>query len=92
MLAIFALLLVPTFALAFAYSGDDDAVCLAPEPPGDSLTVVAFLDLCHGWSLGSGPVLRGPACGFAALPSGEPTPQGLAWTVALVGRPPPPNA
>jgi hypothetical protein len=88
-LAIFALLLVPAPALAFVCTGDDDAVCGAPDPPGDPLTVVALLDHCHGLAPCGGPVVLAPGFGFAALRSGEPTPQGLALSVALVDRPPP---
>jgi hypothetical protein len=86
---IFALLHVPAFALAFVCNGDDAVLCQAPDPPGDPLLVVAFHDLGHGLALIGGPVLLAPGCGFAALPNGEPTPQGLAFTLALVGRPPP---
>jgi hypothetical protein len=90
-LAIFAVLLLPPCAVAFLSGGDDGAVCQAPQPPGDPLTVVAFLTVSHGCLLG-GPVLLTSACGRAMLPCGEPTPRGLAWTVALVGRPPPHGA
>jgi hypothetical protein len=91
-LATCAGLLLPGFALAFVPNDDDGCSFQAPQPPGDPLSVVAFLDLCHGWTLAGGSVLHTAAFGLAALPSGEPAPQGLAWTVALVGRPPPPGA
>jgi hypothetical protein len=87
--AIFALLLVPAFALAFVCNGDDAALCRAPDPPGDPFSSATFLDLCHGLALCAGPVLLAPGRACAALPNGEPTPQGLAFTLALVGRPPP---
>jgi hypothetical protein len=89
LLAALALLALPPLALAFVCGGDDAAVCQAPEPPGDPLTVVVFLGHSHRWAPCGGPVVLAPGRGFAVLPSGEPAPQGLAWTVVLVGRPPP---
>ena len=88
-LAVFALLLVPALALAFTCGGDDAAVCAAPEPPGHAHAFIAPSDLGHGLALCGGPVLFTPTRGFTSLPSGELTPQGLGWTVTLVGRPPP---
>jgi hypothetical protein len=90
LLAILALLLVPAFALATVCGSDGDgALCQAPDPPGDRHTVVAFLDHYQGCALCGGSVLLAPGRGFAALPGGAPAPQGLHFTVALVGRPPP---
>jgi len=83
------LVVLPGFAAALVCSGDDCGLCQAPDPLGDPLNVVTFLDLYHGCALGVDPFLLAPACGFAAPCSGGPTPQDLAWTVALVGRPPP---
>ena len=44
-----ALLLLSAFALAFVASGTGGCLCQSPQPPGDSLTVVACLDACQGW-------------------------------------------
>ena len=84
-----AVLLVPACALVLLPAGNGACSCQAPQPPGDSLTVVAFLDACHGLLLGGGPVLLATGCRAEAVTSGAPTPQSFAWIVASVGRPPP---
>jgi hypothetical protein len=89
LLAVLALFVLPPLALAYVCSGDDAALCQAQDAPGKHLCLVAGLDLCHGLAPCDGAGRPAPVCSFAALPSGEPTPQGLAFTLALVGRPPP---
>ena len=86
-----AALLLPAFALAFVSGDSTGCLCQSPQPPGDSLTVVALLDACHGW-LGGGPVLLTSGCSTEAVAGGALTPQGCTWTVASVGRPPPLSA
>jgi len=88
LLAVVALLLLPTLALAFVSGDNNGCLCQSPQPPGDPLTVVALLDACHGW-LGGGPVLVTSGCRVEAVTSGAETPQGCASTAASVGRPPP---
>jgi hypothetical protein len=90
--ATLALFLLPPLAVAFVCTADDGAVCEAADPPGKPLTVVVFLGHSRVWAPCGGPVALAPGRGLASLPSGEPTPQGLVWTVALVDRPPPPGA
>jgi hypothetical protein len=85
-----AILLLPAFALAFLPGDNGGCLCQSPQPPGDSLTVVALLDASHGW-LGGSPVLVTASGGSQEVTSGAETPQGCAWTVASVGRPPPPS-
>jgi hypothetical protein len=89
LLATSVVLLLPAFAVALV-SDDGACLCQSPQPPGDSLTVVALLDAFHGW-LGGGPVLVTSGCRSEAVASGALIPQGCAWTVASVGRPPPPS-
>jgi hypothetical protein len=84
-----ALLVLPTFALAYVCSDDDGGLCQASQPPGDPPALLALLDLAHGRLLAGDPLLLRPTLALAALPDGAPPPQGLAWTLALVGRPPP---
>jgi hypothetical protein len=90
-LATSVVLLLPAFAVALV-SGDGDGACLcqSPQPPGDSLAVVALLDAFHGW-LGGGPVFVTPSCGSQEVTSRALIPRGCPWTVASVGRPPPPS-
>ena len=87
-LAAAAILLWPAFALAFVAADQGGCLCQSPQPPGDSLTVVALLDACHGW-LGGGPALLSAGRHAEALTGGAPLPQGCAWPIASVGRPPP---
>jgi hypothetical protein len=91
-LATSVVLLLPAFAVALV-SGDGDGACLcqSPQPPGDPLTVVALLDASHGWVLGAGSVLVAPSCGSQEVTGRALIPQSCAWTVASVGRPPPPS-
>jgi hypothetical protein len=91
LLATTAGLLLPAFALAFASADNNGCLCQSPQPPGDPLTVVALIDACHGW-LGGGPILLTTGCRSEAVASGALVPQGCAWTVASVGRPPPLSA
>ena len=86
-----AVLLLPAFALPIVSSDDGGCLWQSPQPPGDPLTVVALLDAFHGWALGGGPVLVTSGRSSEAVASGAPIPQGCAWTVASVGRPPPPR-
>ncbi len=86
-----ALLLLPAFALAVLPGDNGGSLCQSPQPPGDPLPVVALLDTCHGW-LGGGPVLPTTDCSAEAVTGGALTPQGCAWTIASVGRPPPLSA
>ena len=86
-----AVLLLPAFALAFVSGDNNGCLCQSPQPPGDPLTVVAFLDACQGW-LGGGPMLLTSGCRSETVAGGALVPQGCAWTVASVGRPPPPSA
>ncbi len=90
-LAVVALLLLPTLALAFISSDEGGCLCQSPQPSGGSLTVVALLDACHGW-LGGGPVLPTTGCRSEALAGRTLIPQGCSWTAASVGRPPPLSA
>ena len=90
-LAAAAMLLLPAFALAFVSGDSTGCLCQSPQPPGDSLTVVALLDAGQGW-LGGGPVLVTSGCRAEALTSGAETPQGRPWPIASVGRPPPLSA
>jgi hypothetical protein len=91
LLTITAVLLLPTLALAFVSGDNNGCLCQSPQPPGDPLTVVALLEACHGW-LGGGPVLVTSGCDWQTVASGALVPQGCAWTIASVGRPPPPAA
>ena len=86
-----AVLLLPALALAVV-SSDGGCLCQSPQPPGDSLTVVALHDACHGWMLSGGPALVTSGCGLEAVTTGALTPQGCTRTAASVGRPPPPGA
>ena len=83
-----AVLLLPAFALAFVSGDSTGCLCQSPQPPGDSLTVVALLDAGQGW-LGGGPVLVTTGCRSETVASGALVPQGCACTIASVGRPPP---
>jgi hypothetical protein len=89
-LATSVVLLLPAFALAFVAGDNGGCLCQSPQPPGDCLTVVALLDDCQGW-LGGGPVLQTTGSRSEAVASGALIPQGCPWTVASVGRPPPPS-
>ena len=91
LLAAAAILLLPTFALAFVSGDNGGCLCQSPQPPGDPLTVVALIDACHGW-LGGGPVLVNAGCSVEAVASGALVPQSCAWSAASVGRPPPLSA
>ena len=88
LLAVAAVLLLPAFALAFVSGDSNGCLCQSPQPPGDSLTVVALLDACQGW-LGGGPVLLTSGCDTEAVAGGARLPQGCACPIASVGRPPP---
>ena len=90
-LAAAAILLWPAFALAFVAADQGGCLCQSPQPPGDSLTVVALLDASHGW-LGAGPVPLTSGCRAEAVTSGADTLQGCASTATSVGRPPPLSA
>ena len=90
-LAAAAMLLLPAFALAFVSGDNNGCLCQSPQPPGDSLAVLALLDAGHGW-LGGGPVLLITGCRAEALAGGALLPQGCAWPIASVGRPPPLSA
>ena len=90
-LAAAAMLLLPAFALAFVSGDSTGCLCQSPQPPGDPLTVVASLDVCHDW-LGGGLVLLTTGCRAEALAGGALLPQGCAWPIASVGRPPPLSA
>ena len=87
-LAAAAILLWPAFALAFVAADQGGCLCQSPQPPGDSLTVVALLDACHGW-LGGGPAFVTAGCRAETVAGGALVPQGCAWPIASVGRPPP---
>ena len=91
-LAISVVILLPAFAVALV-SGDGDGACLCqiPQPPGDPFTAVALLDVSHGWVLEAGPMFVTPNCGSQGITSRALIPQGCPWTVASVGRPPPPG-
>ena len=91
LIAVVAVLLLPTLALAFVSSDEGGCLCQSPQPPGDSLTVVALLDVFHDW-LGGGLVLLTTGCRAEALAGGALLPQGCAWPIASVGRPPPLSA
>ena len=91
LLAVAAVLVLPAFAVAFLPGDNNGCLCQSPQPPGDSLTVLALLDAGHGW-LGGGPVLLTTGCSTEAVTSGALTLQGYAWTVTSVGRPPPLSA
>ena len=84
-----AVLLVPACALVLLPAGNGACSCQAPQQPGDSFTLLAFLDPCHGWLPGAGPVLLSTGCRSEAVSSGGLTPQSFAWIVVSVGRPPP---
>ena len=86
-----ALLLLPAFALAFVSGDSTGCLCQSPQPPGDSLAVLALLDAGHGW-LGGGPVLVNAGCPSEAVASGALVPRDCAWTAASVSRPPPLSA
>ena len=86
-----AVLLLPAFALAFVSGDNNGCLCQSPQPPGDSLAVLALLDAGHGW-LGGGPVLLITGCRPEGVTDGALIPQGRSWPVASVGRPPPPGA
>ena len=83
-----AVLLLPAFALALLPGDNGGCLCQSPQAAGDSLTVVALLDVFHGW-LSGGPVLVTSGCRVEAMAGGDLTPQSCAWTVASFGRPPP---
>lgn len=91
LLAVVAVLLLPALALACISSDEGGCLCQSPQPPGDSLSVVALLDVCQGW-LGGGPMLLTADSRSQAVAGGTLIPQGCARTVASVGRPPPPAA
>ena len=86
-----AILLLPTLALAVVSGDGAGCLCQSPQPPGDSLAVVAFLDVAHGW-LAAGPMLLAAGSCSEAVATGALIPQGCAWTAASVGRPPPLSA
>ena len=88
LLAATVVLLLPALALALLPGDQGGCLCQSPQPPGDSLTVVALLDACHGW-LGGGPAFVTAGCRAEAVTSGALVPQGCAWSAASVGRPPP---
>ena len=88
LLAATVVLLLPALALALLPGDQGGCLCQSPQPPGDSLTVVALLDAFHGW-LGGGPALLSAGRHAEALTGGAPLPQGCAWPIASVGRPPP---
>ena len=90
-LATSVVLLLPAFALALVSGDGSGCLCQSPQPPGDSLSVVALLDACQGW-LGGGPVLQTTGCRSQVVADGALIPQACAWTIASVGRPPPPAA
>ena len=91
LLAATAVLLLPAFALAFVSGDGSSCLCQSPQPPGDLPPVVALLDACQGW-LGGGPVLLTAGSRSEAVADGALVPQGCAWPVASVGRPPPLSA
>jgi len=70
-------LLLPAFALALLPGDSGGCLCQSPQPPGDSLTVVALLDAFDGW-LGGGPVLATSGCDWQTVADGAETPQGCA--------------
>lgn len=88
LLAAGAVFLLPAFALAFAAGDSGGCLCQSPQPPGDALAVVAFLDVSHGW-LACGTTLLTTACGLGVVNVSALTPRGCPWTVASDGRPPP---
>jgi hypothetical protein len=88
LLAVVAVLLLPTLALALVASGEGGCLCQGSQPPGDYLGVVACLDVSHGW-LSCGSALRASACGLGAVSTAALTPQGRPCTATSVGRPPP---
>ena len=83
LLAAVAVLLVPALALAFVSGDSGGCLCQSPQPPGDSLTVVAFLDASHGW-LGGGPVLADHRLRLGSRDQRRTDPPGLS-----PGRSPP---
>ena len=86
-----AVLLLPAFACAFLSADSSACLCQSPQPPGDSLAVVACLDISHGW-LSCSLTLLATACGLGAVSVGPQTPQGHICTATSVGRPPPLSA
>ena len=90
-LATSVVLLLPAFALAFVSGDGSGCLCQSPQPPGDPFTVVALLDASHGWAMRAGPALVTASCGSQKVTSRALIPQGCPWTVASVGRPPPPS-
>ncbi len=89
LLAVAAVLLLPVLALAFVPSDNGGCLCQSPQPLGDSLTVVAFLDASHSWALAGGSLLPSTGCRSERATSSGLIPQSFARIVALVGRPPP---
>lgn len=90
LLAVVAVLLLPTLALAFVSSDEGGCLCQSPQPPGDSLTTIALLGDCQGWL--HDPVFLTTGSGSKAVAGGALIPQCCAWPVASVGRPPPLSA
>lgn len=87
-LAACVVFLAPLLALAFV-SGDGGCLCQIPQPPGDPLAVVVFLDAAHGWATVSSPsavtvgyrvesvktrALHPPGCPFALVSERRPPP------------------
>jgi len=91
LLAVVAVLLLPTLALVLISGDEGGCLCQSPQPSGDSHTVLASLDDCPGW-LGGGPAPLTTGSRSQATAGGALIPQGGAWTVASVSRPPPLSA
>lgn len=91
LLAASLLLLLPAFAWAFLSTDDGTCLCQGPEPPGDPLTVLCFLDAAHGWAVCGSATLLTAGCSVEIVSSGTPAPEGRAFAAASVGRPPPPS-
>ena len=85
-------LLLPTFALVLLPGDTGACLCQSPQPQGDSLTVVALLDVSHGLALSVGPFVLTVGCRAEAVNSGALRPCGCPFAVASEGRPPPPSA
>jgi hypothetical protein len=86
-----AVLLLPAFAFAFLSADTGACLCQSLQSPGDYFTVVACLDVAHGW-LACGATPLTTACGLGAVSTGAQAPRGRSWTAASVGRPPPLSA
>jgi hypothetical protein len=79
----------PLLALGLVSGGGGACSCQNPQPPGDPLAVVAFLDASQGWPCAGVPHVLRAGDHTEAMACGALRPLGFLFPLTTESRPPP---